>query len=124
MRWSLGVLAVIGLAGCGMQMDALKPASLSPADITAVHAGLRDTLKDPASAQFDEPHAGLDKDGTMLVCGHVNARNSFGGYTGKQPFVGVLTPKPTQKFTPLMIGSTSSEEFAVRARCQGTNFRA
>lgn len=38
-------------------------------------------MKDPGSAQF----RGLERfDG--LVCGEVNARNSYGGYVGFQPF--------------------------------------
>jgi len=43
-------------------------------------------LKDPDSAQFGEVVA-VSNDGTPVVCGSVNAKNSFGGFTGEQSFV-------------------------------------
>ena len=47
-------------------------------------------LKDPASVRFGEvrisaPASSLG--GGTAVCGFVNARNGFGGYTGMAPFV-------------------------------------
>jgi hypothetical protein len=54
--------------------------------------GLEDTaerwvkmrLNDPESAQFS--HVETNKD-TKTVCGFVNARNAFGGYTGDRMWV-------------------------------------
>ncbi|EOL9019488.1 hypothetical protein ACP6QU_001066 [Cronobacter dublinensis] len=46
---------------------------------------VRDTLKDPDSAKFDSSfHAVGEMDG--YVCGRVNAKNSYGAYTGKKPY--------------------------------------
>lgn len=39
-------------------------------------------LRDPESAQFGDVFIGKND----VVCGTVNARNGFGGYTGMQPF--------------------------------------
>lgn len=56
------------------------------ADVRAVRA----TLKDPASAKFSHTRTtrfrvtGHDH---ALTCGLVNARNSFGGFVGDQPFL-------------------------------------
>lgn len=49
-------------------------------------------MKDPSSTQFRRLQAVTLKDGTVRVCGEVNAKNSFGGYNGFSPFVGDLTP--------------------------------
>lgn len=38
-------------------------------------------LKDPSSAQFQNLHVRL-----ATLCGEVNAKNSFGAYTGFEPF--------------------------------------
>lgn len=62
------------------------------------HQTLRGQLKDPDSAQFD-PHDGsgysFNSDGSLYaVCGAINAKNSFGGYVGRQAWVYVV-PKST-----------------------------
>jgi hypothetical protein len=44
-------------------------------------------LKDPASAQFGRIFDGRGLVGKATVCGEVNAKNGFGGYTGMRPFV-------------------------------------
>lgn len=46
----------------------------------------RQTLRDPQSAEFRDLYASRS-DSTVDVCGRVNARNAFGGYTGWQRFV-------------------------------------
>lgn len=42
-------------------------------------------LKDPDSAQFSEISFRTEGD-TLLLCGNLNARNSYGGYVGKKAF--------------------------------------
>lgn len=63
---------------------------LTEAQREAVHAGVRHRLKDPASAMFGPVVAGRRSDGRIPVCGYVNARNSFGGYTGSRVYTGFL----------------------------------
>ncbi|MGH1416855.1 MAG: hypothetical protein ACRBB0_25450 [Pelagimonas sp.] len=49
-------------------------------------------MKDPKSAIFGTFYARRDLSGTIEVCGFVNARNSFAGMTGDEPyFVQILT---------------------------------
>jgi len=58
-------------------------------DLTTRVEGLaiiRNMLKDPASAEFGAS-IGRVKHGQRVACGYVNARNSFGGYTGAQRWV-------------------------------------
>lgn len=54
--------------------------------VTAVKAAISRALKDPESARWGDVFVSR-KGGEPVVCGHVNARNSFGGYTGAQPFI-------------------------------------
>lgn len=51
--------------------------------IERAKVSVRSRLKDPASAVFSE----LRILGNERVCGYVNAKNSFGGYTGNTRFV-------------------------------------
>lgn len=69
-----------------------KRLSLSSSQVASVHKGVKVSLKDPMSAQFENIKAvrvrydsGVSRD---VVCGLVNAKNGFGGYVGFQAFIG------------------------------------
>lgn len=49
---------------------------------------LKQKLKDPDSAKFGDDYVSY-KSGGPVVCGTVNARNSFGGYSGAERYVGM-----------------------------------
>lgn len=72
----------------------LDPYTLSKEDILAVQKGVRAILKDPDSARFGKMVAGSDGSGAVTVCLMVNAKNSFGGYTGEKPYMGILSKPP------------------------------
>lgn len=80
---AIAAIFVTGLAGC------------SGGDATAIGSAEKSVvalLKDPDSAKFSNEFIvrGVeDKDGfqPLATCGFVNAKNSFGGYTGASRFV-------------------------------------
>lgn len=45
-------------------------------------------LRDPDSAKFDKDYASY-KSGAPVVCGTVNAKNGFGGYSGAERYIGM-----------------------------------
>ena len=62
---------------------------------------IKDKMKDPSSAQFTDfecyagyegnvPIAGVSATFGYRFYGQVNAKNSFGGYTGYSPFAGIV----------------------------------
>jgi len=79
-------------------LEKLQPVTLTVAQKVAVEAAVRSSMKDPDSARFGGFVAGKSKDGTITVCGWVNAKNSFGGYVGKMPFMGSVTAGAAPKF--------------------------
>lgn len=79
------VLVLAALTGCAPG-DPLPPVALSSDIQTRAEDAIRATLKDPQSAQFERMRAGSAADGATLVCGFVNAKNGFGGYTGRKLF--------------------------------------
>lgn len=86
-KW-IGVLAVAAM--CSTSAAAGEP---SAEEITLIRRGVVDHLKDPESARFGKLVVGPNrKESGAVVCGQVNARNSFGGYTGMQPFMGFMGP--------------------------------
>jgi hypothetical protein len=109
-RMLLAVL--LFLTGCnsgGQRYDSLEmltPVKLSKAQMAAVRSGVTKSLKDPESARFGAMIGGKSSKGTITVCGYVNAKNSFGGYTGEKPFTGVLVSHD-KKF--VMVGMGGSD---------------
>ncbi len=97
MRSVTGALFVVfglSVAGCGSlpggDLEPVVANKLTPAQSKALEDGIRNVLKDPASAQFSDFKSGTDSKGAIIACGWVNARNSFGGYTGRQPYLVTL----------------------------------
>jgi hypothetical protein len=58
--------------------------------ISAGKDAIRNQLKDPESATFRNVHF-YSGGGTPVVCGEINARNGFGGFTGYERFVSAGT---------------------------------
>lgn len=73
MRWSIGLVLAVG--GCQFipGTDASK--------ISEAQNAVARTLSDPKSADFSNDRVAGSGD-RQLVCGEVNAKNSFGGYVG------------------------------------------
>lgn len=63
------------------------PASLTSSERTVILDGLKASLKDPYSAVISSVSAKKNPAGTIFkVCGMINAKNSYGAYTGNRPF--------------------------------------
>jgi hypothetical protein len=117
---------VLLLAGCAADpapqvqtgsAEIYQRVSLGPQQMQLVYSGVQRVLSDPASAQFGEIYAGRKPDGTVYVCGSVNARTSSGAFTGDQPFYGTLDQRG---FTPIKIGGTAEQSQAIQAYCRQT----
>ena len=44
-------------------------------------------MRDPDSVKFGKLFEGRGSSGKQTICGEVNAKNGFGGYTGMTPFI-------------------------------------
>jgi len=76
---SLLVLVLTALFG-----ESVIARDFSEAEKEVVENGVKDELKDPESARFKWVPV-LDGE-PSFYCGMVNAKNSYGGYTGDVPF--------------------------------------
>lgn len=114
----VGVVLVLVLAGCQTfppMAPALAPVELTAAQVELVKKGVASGLKDPESARFDSGFkAGRDDSSAIFVCGYVNAKNSFGGYTGAKPFIAGLTETAA---VLVGVGGTDIESQVVMQRC-------
>ncbi|MBJ2292674.1 MAG: hypothetical protein JJK56_26930 [Pseudomonas sp.] len=86
MKILVAALAIVTLAGCGNS------------DVQKARDEVKRNLNDSASAEFRGEKVYRLRDNTV-VCGEVNAKNSYGGYAGFSKYVveGVGT-RPVAKF--------------------------
>lgn len=96
------VMVIVGaaslLAACagpqtgsgGLNSAEHEPVALTAKQRGAIERAVKETLKDPDSAKFGDIRAGKSRTGSVNICGLVNARNGFGGYTGMQAFTATL----------------------------------
>ena len=127
----LTLTPIAWLYGCSLPEPAPPPdpveaiVELSDAQVSAVHSDIRRRLKDPNSAIFGPIAAGrlasgLPEQGIpnlYVVCGEVNARNSFGGYTGNQPYLGTLEGDAFPEITSMTIAGATIPSTGLRGLC-------
>lgn len=101
-------------------------ADIEPGDLVTLSAqqqkqvreGTAKRLKDPEAARFGKLSATRGKDGSLTVCGYVNGKNSYGGYTGYSPFMGMfLAPPNGNTYEVVKIGSRDTEQQAIVSVC-------
>lgn len=95
-RYIFAMLSVLSVLGCMPIVNAPPAENLVVVEVTpAMQRAIQDTvkqqLKDPNSALFSGIKTYKKIDGSIEVCGYVNAKNSFGGYSGIAPFYTLLS---------------------------------
>ena len=87
MRMVLSLLLVLALCGCQTAADTVSRDTISDeAAFAMARKAVVSQLRDPSSAQFGPR---LERRFVMsvdVVCGTVNAKNGYGGYTGQTIF--------------------------------------
>jgi hypothetical protein len=103
------VLALLAVGAVGVAFQGQKSPTSSGADnekraatyaaVVFGKAAIQRQLRDPSSASFGKVDAYTDRKyktkSVTAVCGEVNAKNGFGGYTGMKKFVYVAEPNVT-----------------------------
>lgn len=105
MRSLLWVVAFSVLATPSTAELVNKPYRLSPEENKAVRHTFEEILRDPSSARYSKIRASVSQFGIIRVCGFVNAKNGYGGYTGNDPFYGIISNTSPKKFTIMLVGA-------------------
>ena len=96
---------------------------LTDAEKERISRGIAQGLKDPASAQFRWTKVPIPvlmpPAGEFYYCGLVNAKNSYGGYTGMKPFVAMVTVVKTYVVGANLVGvgSDGAGTYVVEKAC-------
>ncbi|WP_288199052.1 hypothetical protein [uncultured Pleomorphomonas sp.] len=88
--WLVGALAIVVLPTVVYGFEVGQRYELTADELALVEGAIKDRLLDPDSAKFKSPLAAYSKDGFVVVCGLVNAKNGYGGYAGFAPYYGYL----------------------------------
>lgn len=96
-----------------------KEASRRSGMVYAAKAIITQGMRDPSSATFGNVFY-ADKAGET-VCGYVNGKNGFGGYTGMKEFVVIVEPGTKQGAITINDGSAKFSA-AWNKRCAGVKF--
>lgn len=102
-------IAVLLLSAGAHAGDVVRDAT--PKELAAIKADLEMKLKDASSAKLQRVRVRGDK-----FCGMVNAKNSFGAYSGYSPVGGMVFKDTTGKQLAAVIGLDSPEE--TRQMCE------
>jgi hypothetical protein len=87
----------------------LSQVELTPTQVAALEGKVKEKLKDPYSAVFGKRVAGRNELGSVVVCGQVNAKNGFGGYTGMSPYMAAISSAGA-----ISVEVVSSDAFSIR----------
>jgi len=94
-KWLVAIALLSGCVSVPLNPDA-KPYTLTDSEQQIVEKSVKEVLIDPPSALFnDDFRAAKSTDGSIFVCGYVNAKNRFGGYTGNKMFTGIMNNDPS-----------------------------
>ena len=86
----IGILLTRACSGSSSSDGASNTASSEPDPFAIQVVGednVKKSLKDPDSADFRSEFASKLSNGALVLCGEVNAKNAFGGYTGFKRFI-------------------------------------
>lgn len=80
-------LSVLGaVAGC-VKVTSEAMQSADPKRVEIAKSAVRNIMKDPESTRFGDGYQAYRLgNGDDVICGSVNAKNSYGGYVGYSPF--------------------------------------
>jgi hypothetical protein len=90
--------------------------ALSPSMVVKVKEAVVRSLKDPDSAKFSQKILAERKGNILHVCGTVNAKNSFGGYTGEKLFY-VMGSASAETFELVSSGSSETDQKVTFVMC-------
>ena len=116
---------IVRLRVAGMENRDLALRDLNAAEKTKIIQAIKQNLKDPNSALFK---LGKVDQEISQYCGMVNAKNSYGGYTGDVPFLAAISRDSTSvNATLIALGTVdpeSAKSEAVYSMCANSGYDA
>lgn len=112
------LLVIASLSWAALAHGAEKPIRpVTASEMAMIKSAMQDVLKDPASATYSDVVVSTREDRKGLVCGRVNSKNGFGGYTGLSWFIGLLaeyTDTTERNFVLMRVDEPGGAESAAK----------
>lgn len=117
MRYLVSLLFWVALSIAGSAMASEIP----KIDEDALREAMDDVLKDSESARFRRLEIFKDKDADTLyvICGEVNAKNSYGAYSGYTPFMGFRATQTNGKVSYMILGVSEASGMVCQQKKDG-----
>lgn len=80
-------------------------AAAPPSELTTYQRAVAGTMREPEAVQFRDTRIAPQRDGRHAICGYLNTKNGYGGYSGFMHFSALILPDRT-----LVYLSGNSEE--------------
>lgn len=114
MKVQLLAVSLLLLSGNALAQDA-GPRDATPDEVQAVTEALKARLKDPDSAKVSGVKVSADG---KTACGFVNAKNSYGGYSGNSAFYTMAFKNKSGQPVFAVIGVDSGSNTASAIMCE------
>lgn len=112
MKHFLAITGTLGIGACVATTPVTSvPTSADPYVVEVARQGIGMQLKDPYSAQFSQDRMYALSNGDYVICGLVNAKNSFGAYTGYSPYYVRMNAQ-------MQIAKALADEYFAREGCK------
>ena len=109
------ISAVLLLAFGSVYAQSPGPRSATPEEVQGVTEALKSSLKDPDSAKVSGVQISADG---KTACGFVNAKNSYGGYSGDSAFYVMVFPRDTGENVYAVVGVDSGSKTSSAIMCE------
>jgi hypothetical protein len=108
------ISVVILLAFGSVYAQDPNPRKATPDEVQGITEALKSRLKDPDSAKVSGVKISADG---KTACGYVNAKNSYGGYTGDSAFYVMVFQNDAGEEVYGVVGIDSGNEVAAAIMC-------
>lgn len=102
--------------GYSIEMQSFIEINGNEKALISAQEAAKKNLKDPDSAKFQNLRI-ADYEGGKVVCGELNAKNSYGGYVGFKRFVSGVTSATTYTSSSKYQNINDASNAGIRAAC-------
>ena len=121
-KWIICTMLLWPVVAMGQRADGQRLAT--PAEKALVLDAARQVIKDPDSAKIPTLVVMPNPRGAGLIfCGFLNAKNSYGGYTGNQMFAGrIIIGSDRSPVSAQVLGMDDANTYAGSLACKSLGF--
>lgn len=120
--WPHVAITAVCTVQLALASDKFVVRNANPKEIQLIREALRSTLKDPDSARLQKASVVTSGSEKGTFCAEVNAKNSYGGYTGYRAFTGLISPLKSGELVATVVQMDGEGELEIAGYCSRHGF--